>query len=109
MIQKAIMEKQRASAPVPHNEHRIRKDVDEYPQFSEETTTGHAAWNDWPWKLHRINGRTYELYNLADDPMETKDLSRDAGQQARLNTMKQELSGWMRSVMRSINGKDYDR
>lgn len=108
-IQKAIMEMQQAGAPVPHNEHRIRKDVDEFPQFSEDMATGHAAWNDWPWKLHRISGTRYELYNLADDPMETTDRSTDPKQQARLDSMKKELNSWMRSVIRSINGKDYDR
>ena len=67
-IQKAIMEKQVAGAPLPHNPQRMRKDVDEFPQFAEDTTTGHAAWNAWPYKLHRINGTRYELYNLADVP-----------------------------------------
>lgn len=108
-IQKAIMEKQQAGDPLPHNEHRIRKDVDEFPQFAEDIATGHAAWNDWPWKLHRINGKKYELYNLADDPMETTDRSTDPDQQARLGSMKKALNRWMRSVIRSINGKDYDR
>ena len=114
-IQKAIMQKQLAGAPVPHNEHRMRKDVDEFPQFPEDTTTGHAAWNDWPWKLHRISstGRTtapprYELYNLVDDPMEATDRSSDSDLQQRLEQMQRELDGWMRSVVRSINGKDYE-
>ena len=108
-IQKAIMDQQQAGAPLPHDEYRIRKDVDEFPQFPEEIAKGHAAWNDWPWKLHCINGTKYELYNLADDPMETTDRSADSDQQGRLETMKQELHDWMRSVIRSINGQDYDR
>ena len=83
-------------------------DVDEFPQFSEDTATGHAAWNDWPWKLHRINGSNYELYNLVDDPMETSDRSNDSEQQVRLERMQNELDAWMRSVVRSINGEDYD-
>ena len=70
-ILKAIMEKQHAGAPLPHDPPRMRKDVDEFPQFPEDTAKGHAAWNDWPWKLHRINGKKFELYNLTDDPMET--------------------------------------
>lgn len=106
-IQKAILEQQQAGVPRPHNAHRIRKDVDEFPQFPEDTATGHAAWNDWPWKLHRINGDQYELYNLADDPMETNDRSDDPLQQTRLSAMKQELRTWMRSVIQSLNGKDY--
>ncbi len=106
-IQKAIMEKQEAGAPIPHDEHRIRKDVDEFPQFPEETAKGHAAWTDWPWKLHRINGTKYELYNLIDDPLEAADRSTDPDQQTRLHSMKMALDEWMRSVVRSINGKDY--
>lgn len=106
-IQKAIMEKQQAGAPLPHDPVRMRKDVDEFPQFPENTTTGHAAWNDWPWKLHRINGTKFELYNLSDDPLEKSDLSQDPEQMQRLKQMKQELNAWMRSVIQSLNGKDY--
>lgn len=106
-ILKAIMEKQQAGAPAPHNPARMRKDVDDFPQFPENTATGHAAWNDWPWKLHRINGKKYELYNLADDPGETTDLAKDPKHGQRLERMKKELVAWMRSVIRSLNGKDY--
>ena len=106
-ILKAIMEKQQAGAPLPHDPPRMLKDVMEFPQFPEETAKGHAAWNDWPWKLHRINGKKYELYNLADDPMEKTDLSNDPGQKERLGKMSGELDSWMRSVIRSLNGKDY--
>ena len=107
-IQRAIMEKQQAGAPLPHNPHRMQKDVDDFPQFTEDKSDGHAAWNAWPWKLHRINGKTYELYNLADDPMEANDLATDSDQQSRFTRMQKELDTWMRSVVRSINGKDYD-
>ncbi|QEG39133.1 sulfatase-like hydrolase/transferase [Roseimaritima ulvae] len=106
-IQKAIMEKQQAGAPLPHDEPRIRKDVDEFPQFPEDIATGHAAWTDWPWKLHRIGGKKYELYNLAEDPMETSDRSADPKQQTRLTRMRKELNTWTRSVIRSLNGQDY--
>jgi arylsulfatase A-like enzyme len=109
-ILKAIMEKQQTGAPLPHDPPRMRKDVDDFPQFPqfpEDTAKGHAAWNDWPWKLHRIGGNKFELYNLTDDPMETTDLSKDPAQHERLARMTEELNGWMRSVVRSINGKDY--
>jgi len=69
---------------------RMKKDIDEYPQFPLDTVTGHAAWTDWPWKLHRIAKKetvTFELYNLADDPMEAKDLANDAEQQKRLKSL----------------------
>jgi arylsulfatase A-like enzyme len=106
-ILKAIMEKQHAGAPLPHDPPRMRKDVDAFPQFPENTAKGHAAWNDWPWKLHRINGKTFELYNLSADPRERVDLSKDPKQSHRLEQMKHALDTWMRSVVRSLNGKDY--
>ncbi len=108
-ILKAIMLKQQAGAPLPHDQHRIRKDVDEFPQFPEDTATGHAAWNDYPWKLHRINGKQYELYNLTDDPMEKTDLSKDSKHAKRFEHMKTELNAWMKSVVQSLNGKDYKK
>ena len=106
-IQKAILAKQKAGAPLPHDPPRMRKDVDEFPQFPEDTAKGHAAWNNWPWKLHRINDKTFELYHLINDPMETTDLSKAPQHSGRLERMKKELDAWMRSVVRSINGKDY--
>ena len=106
-ILKDIMEKQKAGAPLPHNPGRMKKDVDEFPQLSEDATTGYAAWNDWPWKLHRINGSTFELYHLGEDPMETRNLASDPAHAERLERMKEELNVWMKSVMRSLNGKDY--
>ncbi|MFT5527253.1 MAG: arylsulfatase A-like enzyme [Pirellulaceae bacterium] len=109
-ILKGIMDKQQAGSPLPHDPQRIKKDVDEFPQFPEATAVGHAAWNDWPWKLHRIaskKGEVFELYNLTDDAMETTDLSKHPEHKQRLARMKNELDGWMRSVVRSINGADY--
>jgi len=105
-ILKAIMVKQQANEPLPHDPPRMLKDVYEFPQFPEDTAMGHAAWNDWPWKLHRIDGIKYELYNLEDDPMETNDLSVDPRHIQQYEQMKKELDGWMRSVIRSINGKE---
>ena len=106
-ILKAVMEKQQAKSPLPHNPQRMKKDVDEFPQFPEDKSNGHAAWNDWPWKLHRINGKKFELYNLIDDPEEKNNLASDPDHQERLQKMKKDLDSWMRSVVRSINGKDY--
>ena len=39
--------------------------------------------------------------------MEKIDLSKNPEQAQRVKQMKQELDDWMRSVIRSINGKDY--
>jgi len=105
-ILKSVMKKQQAGSPLPHNKHRMRKDVDEFPQFSQDMTKGHAAWTAWPWKLHRINGDEYELYNLVDDPNEGTDLSELPEHQERLADLKDELDVWMRYVIGSINGKD---
>ena len=105
-ILKDIMLKQQAGAPLPHNELRMEKDVNEFPQFPLDTSTGHSAWTDWPWKLHHKKG-TYELYNLEKDGMETTDLSGSPEQAERFKRMKGELHGWMKSVVNSVNGGDY--
>ncbi len=109
-ILKAIMEKQQTGVAAPHNPVRMAKDIKEFPQFAEDRFAGHAAWNDWPWKLHRIRnktGDTYELYNLVSDAMETTDLAASPEQQQRVSAMKKGLSAWCRSVIGSINGADY--
>ena len=78
-------------------------------QYPETTFPGHAAWLDWPWKLHRIqhdgDSVKYELYNMDSDPMEEKDLL--ASQPERVKSMAKQLQEWQASVMRSLNGKDY--
>jgi arylsulfatase A-like enzyme len=73
---------------------------------------GHAAWLDWPWKLHHIGGGkkqpdklTIELYNLEEDPMETTNLV--AAHPQRVRTMRKDLDTWMESVIDSLNGNDY--
>jgi len=105
---KQIMEKQQAGKSGPWLPDRFTKDIDEYPQFDEELSTGKVAWLDWPWKLHRRNnGKDYLLYDLADDPMEEHDLAADPAQDARLEELKKALHAWQRSVIRSLNGKDY--
>lgn len=106
-ILRDIMEKQQAKAPLPHDSPRMFKDVYEFPQYPEDTANGHSAWNDWPWKLHRINGTEYELYNLLEDPMEANNHAASPEHQERLERMKKELDAWMRSVVRSVNGEDY--
>ena len=77
-------------------------------QYPKDTFPGHAAWLDWPWKLHRIEtkkGMKLELYNLIEDPEEGKDLT--AQNSERVKSMKARLEEWQRSVVRSLNGEDY--
>lgn len=75
-----------------------------------DTFPGHSAWLDGAWKLHRIEPAKggavkWELYNLTDDPKETTDLlAKEAERSAR---MQKQLNGWLKSVVRSLNGEDY--
>ena len=106
-IIKALLEAKQAGQPNPHPE-RIFKNVKQFPSFGDDATRGHAAWNDWPWKLHRIetNGDVrFELYQLVEDPMEANDLSESEPE--RLSAMKGELETWQRSVLASWSGADY--
>jgi arylsulfatase A-like enzyme len=77
--------------------------IGEYP--------GHAAWIDGDWKLHRIAKKqgevSWQLYNLAADPREENDLAGTEGE--RLKRMQADLEAWLESVVRSLNGEDYDR
>ena len=106
-IIKALLDAEKAGKPNPHPE-RILKNVKEFPTFDMKDFEGHAAWNDWPWKLHRIERKdkvTYELYDLNKDPMETTDLTEK--EPARVAKMKASLEKWQRSVLNSWAGKDY--
>jgi arylsulfatase A-like enzyme len=73
---------------------------------------GHAAWLDGNWKLHRIEPpRTgavrWELYDLAADPKEAHNLLDQ--QPDRAAALRAGLTGWLTSVVRSLNGEDYRR
>ena len=88
---------------------RLRLDAGEIKrQYPEDSFPGHAAWLAWPWKLHRIekgNAVKFELYNLAKDEMEENDVT--GREQQRVAAMKAQLEAWLKSVVRSLNGKDY--
>ena len=89
---------------------RLRLDAGKLEKhYPEDVFPGHAAWLDWPWKLHRIHNKKgavrFSLYNLTDDPQEEKDLI--AEHSKRFQSMKSELEKWQKSVVRSLNGKDY--
>jgi arylsulfatase A-like enzyme len=106
---KELLDAQAAGAE-PTDTERLRLDAgDVSQQYPEDEFPGHSAWHDWPWKLHRIPGKEgdvrLELYNLADDPGEERDVV--AQQSDRAGAMRAELEGWLASVVRSLNGKDY--
>lgn len=88
---------------------RLRLEDINITPYPQDTLPGHAAWLDWPWKLHRIYGKSgetrWELYRLDEDPMESDD--RLAREPERANGMKVSLEEWQRSVVRSLNGQDY--
>jgi len=95
----------------PEHRERLRLDAAEIKtQYPEGSFPGHAAWLAWPWKLHRIQGKKgpgvkLELYNLATDPGEKKNLA--AAQPDRVKALRAPLEAWLASVVRSLNGKDY--
>jgi hypothetical protein len=70
---------------------------------------GHAAWLDWPFKLHRKQDKagniTIELYNLESDPMEAYNLAEKDS--VKVNALKPQLESWLASVLKSLNGGDY--
>jgi arylsulfatase A-like enzyme len=79
------------------------------PPHAADDLLGHSAWIKGDWKLHRIEnkqgGVTYELYNLAVDPKETRD--RIDEQKELAGELKSELDDWLASVVDSLNGEDY--
>lgn len=91
----------------PHESSRDAAKLPE-PPFSTDTFPGHSAWLAGDWKLHRIEGKRgvkWELYNLADDPAEEQDLSKQEPQ--RVQQMRSRLQDWLVSVVHSLNGADY--
>ncbi|MGV3755399.1 MAG: sulfatase-like hydrolase/transferase [Verrucomicrobiota bacterium] len=87
--------------PIP--EAQLKKD---YP---DTTFPGHASWLDGNWKLHRIEAKTgtvkWELYDLGADRIEAKDLA--ATETKRVEVMQKDLNTWLKSVVKSLNGGDY--
>jgi len=92
----------------------VRKDAGKIKKkYPTDQFPGHSAWTDYPWKLHRIKkgkapkgaGIRYQLYNLAEDPGETKDVAKDHPD--RVKKMQASLDQWLLSVVNSLNGEDY--
>ena len=78
-------------------------------QYPEDGFPGHAAWLDWPYKLHRIHSKNdeirFELYNLEEDPEEKNDLSNINSEKVKSMTI--QIEAWLKSVVSSLNGEDY--
>jgi len=80
------------------------------PPETVDSLQGHAAWIDGHWKLHRIVNRksgaiTWELYDLARDPHEERDLH--DSEKERVTSMQSDLENWLDSVVGSLNGAEY--
>jgi hypothetical protein len=88
---------------------RLRQADIQIIPYSMDSLKGHAAWLDWPWKLHRIQNREgetkWEFYNLENDPMEVQDLVGTVPK--RITEMKMSMEEWQVSVLKSLNGLDY--
>ena len=95
----------------PGDKWKLRLDAGEIKErFSEDLLPGHSAWVDEDWKLHRIADKSgeqvsLELYNLDEDPIEQVDLKESEPE--RTESMIRALEAWQRSVVRSLNGEDY--
>ncbi len=104
---KQLMESQQAGRPNPLPQ-RLLKNVNQFPKHVKGSFKGHAAWNKWPWKLHRIQQGdkvTIELYNLIKDPMESTNVA--MAEPDRVAAMRADLEAWQASVLRSHEGADY--
>ena len=89
---------------------RLRLDAGKITKiYSTDTLPGHAAWLEWPWKLHRISDQEgnleFELYNLESDSMEVENL--EEIHPDRISEMKVTLEAWQVSVVRSMNCEAY--
>jgi arylsulfatase A-like enzyme len=108
-IIKDLLDAKTTGKPNPYPE-RILKNVNKFELFDQKKLMGHAAWNAWPWKLHRIQTPKeirFELYNLQKDPMESRNLI--ATQNKRVQSMTNALESWQKSVLLSWSGKDYQK
>lgn len=106
-IIKSLMEAQQGGQPNPFPD-RLLKNVEQFREWDPHDLHGHAAWNQWPWKLHRIEKQgevRLELYQLAEDPQESRDVA--AEHPDRVAQMRRDLEAWQRSVLQSWSGRDY--
>ncbi|MFK7777649.1 MAG: sulfatase-like hydrolase/transferase, partial [Gimesia sp.] len=101
---KQTSEKPNPAGPVPD-----AKVASLEKKYSKNELPGAAAWIDGDYKLlkkiSKKDGEEYTLYHLGQDHAEKHDLAGD--DPGRVKKMKSELLDWQKSVVDSLNGKDY--
>ncbi len=106
-----LLAAQQAGEDLAPHESSLRAAQLPNPAYPLDRFTGHAAWIDGDWKLHRIAAPRgeprWELYNLAVDRTEKSDVAADEAQ--RVSQMRAALEAWLKSVTQSLNGDDYAR
>jgi len=79
-------------------------------QYPADTFPGPAAWIDGNWKLMTSSkgkvATNPRLYNLGNDPKEKNNLADKHPE--KVKSMRMELRNWQKSVVNSLNGKDYN-
>lgn len=100
---------QQAGNDLPPDETSLRASELPRPPHPRAQFSGHAAWIDADWKLHRIEGPqgkvTWGLYDLADDPAEEHNVIQ--AEASRVPELQHALEAWLQSVVGSLNGDDY--
>ena len=66
---------------------------------------GPAVWSDNRYKLHKLPGNKFELYDIQAEISEKSDVAAEHPEV--VTRMKAELENWQQSVMRSNQGEDY--
>ncbi len=105
-----LLAAQQAGNDLPPHDVSLRAAELPQPPHPTDRFPGHSAWIDGDWKLHRIEDDQgpvkWELYDLASDPREQH--NRVDAEPARVAEMRSALEAWLRSVVNSLNGADYD-
>jgi len=70
-----------------------------------EQSPGHLVWLDNEWKLHRLPGGEYLLFNLEEDPGEEDNIIDEHTERA--EAMKKQMYAWRDACLESLRGEDY--